>query len=122
MFSGFLEFSPNRKGEIYGKTIQVRDYGIEDPEVVGFNLITSSSGRLNSVLSKEIMAKYGIPWVPILDNKYILPDTVQELLDYAESEKSKIDGGMREGIVLKSPDGSKSFKAVSNKFLLKYHN
>lgn len=109
------------QGEIYGDGIQKRDYGIIDPQVAGFNLIVSGQGRLNSIISKEIMDKYKIPWVPILANDYILPDTVQELLDYAESEKSKIDGGMREGLVFRSPDGSKSFKAVSNKFLLKYH-
>jgi hypothetical protein len=43
------------------------------------------------------------------------------LLDYAASEPSKIDGKMREGIVLRSVDGKASFKAVSNEFLLKYH-
>lgn len=37
------------------------------------------------------------------------------------SGKSVIDGGMREGIVFRSQDGSRSFKAVSNEFLLKYH-
>ena len=34
---------------------------------------------------------------------------------------SEIDGGMREGIVFRTHDGVKSFKAVSNEFLLKYH-
>ena len=29
--------------------------------------------------------------------------------------------GMREGLVFRSTDGVKSFKAVSNEFLLKYH-
>jgi len=34
---------------------------------------------------------------------------------------SEINGGMREGIVFRSQGGVKSFKAVSNEFLLKYH-
>jgi hypothetical protein len=34
---------------------------------------------------------------------------------------SAIDGGMREGLVFRSIDGARSFKAVSNPFLLKYH-
>ena len=113
------------QGEIYGKTIQVRDYGLPDGDlrVAGFNLILSDKGRLNSVNAKKYMEMFGnIPWVPILDESYILPDTIEELLAYAESETSKIDGGMREGLVLRSQDGTKSFKAVSNKFLLKYHN
>ena len=48
------------------------------------------------------------------------PATKDELLDYA-TDASKVDGGMREGIVFRYKDGSKSFKAVSNEFLLKYH-
>jgi hypothetical protein len=67
------------------------------------------------------MAEYGIPWVPIVDEKFILPDTVEELLNIATAD-SAIDGGMREGLVFRSQDGTKSFKAVSNEFLLKYHN
>ena len=110
------------QGEMYGQNVQKRDYGLKEIKVAGFNLIFSGKGRLNSVVSENIMAEYGIPWVPILNTRYILPDTVEELLDYAESETSKIDGGLREGIVFRSPDGSKSFKAVSNKFLLKYHS
>ena len=51
----------------------------------------------------------------------MLPDTVEELLKIATG-KSVIDGGMREGLVLRTKDGSQSFKAVSNEFLMKYHN
>ena len=31
-------------------------------------------------------------------------------------------GGMREGLVFRNVDGAKSFKAVLNEFLMKYHN
>ena len=67
------------------------------------------------------MKEFGITWVPIIDTEFILPDTVDELLAYA-TDKSKVDGGMREGVVFRSPDGTQSFKAVSNEFLLKYHS
>jgi hypothetical protein len=66
------------------------------------------------------MSTYGIPWVPIVDDRFIMPDTVDELLEIA-TDKSAIDGGMREGLVFRSQDGTQSFKAVSNQFLLKYH-
>jgi hypothetical protein len=59
--------------------------------------------------------------VPILDHQYELPETIEELLAYAGSEPSKIDGGMREGVVFRSSDGIHSFKAVDNEFLIKYH-
>ena len=48
--------------------------------------------------------------------------TCEMLLTFAGSEPSRIDGGMREGIVFRSEDGVNSFKAVDNEFLLKYHN
>ena len=109
------------QGETYGAGIQKRDYSLKDHDFVGFNFITSLSGRWNSVDAKNLMNGFGIPWVPIVDEHFVLPDTVDELLTIA-TDKSVIDGGMREGLVFRSQDGVKSFKAVSNEFLMKYHN
>lgn len=109
------------QGETYGAGIQKREYGLKEHDFVGFNLIFSDRGRLNSVEAKEILAEYGIPWVPIVDEHFVLPDTVEELLAIA-TDKSVIDGGMREGLVFRSQDGTRSFKAVSNEFLLRYHS
>ena len=109
------------QGETYGAGIQKREYGLKGHDFCGFNLIFSDRGRLNSIEAKKIMEKYNIPWVPIVDEHFILPDTVEELLKIATG-KSTIDGGMREGLVFRSADGTKSFKAVSNEFLMKYHN
>lgn len=108
------------QGESYGAGVQKRSYGLEGHDFVGFNLIFSDRGRLPSSDAKRIMAEYGIPWVPIISENFILPDTVEELLTMAAGP-SEIDGGMREGLVFRSPDGTKSFKAVSNAYLLKYH-
>ena len=109
------------QGETYGAGIQKRDYSLNDHDFVGFNFITSAGGRWNSVEAKKLMNGFGIPWVPIVDEHFVLPDTVDELLTIA-TDKSIIDGGMREGLVFRSQDGAKSFKAVSNEFLMKYHN
>ena len=109
------------QGETYGAGIQKREYGLKSHDFCGFNLIFSDRGRLNSVEAKKIMEEYNIPWVPIINEHFILPDTVEELLKIA-TDKSAIDGGMREGLVFRSVDGTKSFKAVSNEFLMKYHN
>ena len=109
------------QGETYGAGIQKRDYSLKDHDFVGFNFITSASGRWNCVDVKKLMNGFGIPWVPIVDEHFVLPDTIDELLTIA-TDKSVIDGGMREGLVFRSQDGAKSFKAVSNEFLMKYHN
>lgn len=109
------------QGETYGPGIQKRDYHAPAHDFMTFNFITSKKGRWGTEEMVEYLLKEkGIPCVPILDNNYILPDTVEELLDYATGE-SICDHDLREGIVFRSKDGSKSFKAVSNEYLLKYH-
>lgn len=109
------------QGEIYGHKIQKRDYGMKDIDFAAFNLITSENGRYGTEEMEEILRdRCGIPCVPIVDSNYMLPDTIDEILEYAGSESSQIDGGMREGVVFRSKDGSDSFKAVSNEYLLKY--
>jgi len=109
------------QGETYGQGVQKRDYGLKEHNFMAFNFITSKDGRWDTVKMRDLLEKhYGIPCVPIVDPHFILPDTVDELLEYATGS-SVVDGGMREGIVFRYKDGSKSFKAVSNEFLLKYH-
>lgn len=113
------------QGETYGAGIQKRDYGIDYHDFMAFNLIVGyKDGRVKRYNPKEMtimLSKYNIPCVPIVSQEFILPDSVEELLDIA-TDKSVIDGGMREGLVFRSEDGVQSFKAVSNEFLLKYHS
>lgn len=116
------------QGETYGDGIQKRDYGLKDGkhDFMAFNLVfgykTGGSKRQNSQYAKLYLSQYEIPFVPILDITYQIPETCDDLLEYAGSEVSKIDGGMREGVVLRDQDGNQSFKAVDNEFLIKYHN
>lgn len=109
------------QGETYGTGIQKRDYSIKEHNFMAFNFVTSKDGRWNTLEMRDLLEKeYGIPCVPVVDESYILPDTVDELLKYATGA-SVIDGKMREGIVFRSFDGKKSFKAVSNEYLLEFH-
>lgn len=112
------------QGETYGEGIQKRTYRLKGHDFKAFNLIFGyKSGevqRFNPIEMTNILAKYNIPCVDIVDEQFIIPATCDELLTIAEG-KSAIDGGMREGLVFRSYDGTKSFKAVSNPFLLKYH-
>lgn len=113
------------QAETYGKSIQKREYGLQEHDMMAFNLIfgfkDGHTERWNPREMTDYLAQFGIPCVPIVDEHFVLPDTVEELLTIATG-KSAIDGGMREGLVCRSIDGVKSFKAVSNEFLLKYHN
>ena len=113
------------QGETYGAGIQKRDYSLTDHDFMAFNVIVKYEGkaprRLNPREMTDLLADYGVPCVPIVNEHFVMPDTVDELLAIA-TDASKVDGGMREGLVFRSVDGAKSFKAVSNEFLMKYHN
>ena len=109
------------QGETYGPKVQNRDYHAPERGFMAFNFITSSSGRWNSIDMKNLLEKqYGIPCVPIL-GKMTLPATVQELRDYVNSATSMLDNDMREGVVFRGLDGTRSFKCVSPEYLMKYH-
>lgn len=108
------------QGETYGEGIQKRDYSLKGHDFKAFNLVMSNTGRLGTVEMTKILTKYNIPCVPIVNTNFILPNTVEELLTYATGD-SVIDGKSREGFVFRSLDGSLSFKAVSNEYLIKFH-
>ena len=131
VLSKFLEDHPTAEwvtiqGETYGRGVQKRDYScLLHHEFRAFNLITSDKGRYGTLEMNAILYKYGVPCVPIVNKDFhfdelIGDNKVDALLDMATGN-SAIDGLPREGFVLRSIDGTKSFKAVSNSFLLKYH-
>ena len=123
IYKGDLDFV-TIQGETYGEGIQKRDYGLKRHDLKVFNLIFGFSNgevkRFNPKDMREFLKQYDIPCVDIVDEHFKIPATCDELLAAAGGE-STIDGGMREGLVFRSYDGAKSFKAVDNAFLLKYH-
>ena len=114
------------QGEIYGDGIQKRNYSLKNGEhkLAVFNLIFGYEDgtvvRANPFEMIRVLQFVGIPYVPIDSRKYVLPKTVPEILEMVTGA-SIIDGEMREGLVFRSEDGVKSFKAVSNEYLEKYH-
>ena len=113
------------QGETYGAGIQKRDYSIEGHDFAAFNLIIkikdSEPVRFDWNTMRMVLTPLDIPVVPLVDDAFKIPETCDELLKIAEGN-SAIDGKMREGIVIRSKDGQRSFKAVSNNFLLKFHS
>lgn len=111
------------QGETFGPTVQKNNYDLKEREFRAFNLITSTLGRLGTLSMVDILQNnMGIPCVPVLNDNYILPDTIEELRDYVNSESSTINGKTKEGIVFRYKDGTKSFKCVSPEYLMKYHS
>lgn len=109
------------QGETYGAGVQRREYSLTGHDFAAFNLIFSSQGRVGTLEMLHILAEYNVPCVPIIGTMFINEfENVDALLEFAEGNSIK-DGLPREGIVFRTLNGTKSFKAVSNSFLLKYH-
>lgn len=106
------------QGECIGPKVQKNKYQVNAPDLYVFNVLTPE-GRMDSESAARWCREQGLKFVPIIDTGYILPDSVQELLEYAHG-KSMIGDTLREGIVFRSKDGVESFKAVDPLFLLKY--
>ena len=109
------------QGETYGKSVQKRDYHMDNIDFMAFNLIYGDkefgAKRLNPREMADTLSKYNIPCVPILDEHFKLLNTIDEMIEYADGN-SVIDGDYREGIVLRTYDATNSFKAVSNTYLI----
>ena len=112
------------QGETYGEGIQKRDYSLKGHDFMAFNLIfgykDGTVKRLNPIEMTEKLSEYRIPCVPIVNADFKMPATCDELLAIA-TDKSAVDGKEREGLVFRDVNGERSFKAVSNEFLAKYH-
>lgn len=110
------------QAEVYGNDIQKRDYSTKEHKMAVFHIVSNCvKFPMDKVV--EICEKYGLPHVPIVDDNYIFPDTIEELQEYVESEPSKIDGLAREGIVFyDKATGAQYVKFVSPNFLMKYHS
>lgn len=122
-----LDEHPNEEwitiqGETYGAGVQRREYSLEGHDFAAFNLIFSTRGRVGTKQMNDMLAPYGIPCVPVIEYEMYINqfENVDAILAYAEGN-SQLDGKPREGIVFRTLDGMKSFKAVSNSYLLKYH-
>lgn len=114
------------QGETYGDGVQKRTYSVPSGyhAFMAFNLIygfkDGTKKRLNPCEMKNTLEPMGIPCVPIIAEIYRLPQDCDTLLLQATGQ-SALDKGMREGIVFRDRNGVRSFKAVSNEFLAKYH-
>lgn len=107
--------------EVYGQNVQKRDYSLNERKVAIFHIV-SSTVKMPIDKVVEICNKYKLPCIPIINDNYTLPDTIDELQEYVESAPSMIDNKIKEGIVFYDKEtGQKYFKFVSPEFLIKYH-
>ena len=107
------------QGEIIGEGIQGNPYKIIGQTVRLFNGFDIDKYEYLSLDDLLKLSKWlEVKTVPILDLEFRLPDTIDELLSYADSKSVLNEKFGREGVVIRSHDRKISFKVISNKFLL----
>lgn len=107
------------QGETVGESIQKNKYEIQGRDFYAFNLVIDGK-KIDSSVATDIVHEYGIKWVPIIDAKFKLLPTVEEMIEYADGQ-SVIHNTLREGVVIRDHGNTVSFKCISNQFLLKHN-
>lgn len=109
------------QGECAGPGIQGNHYKLEERELFVFNLYLDINGemvRLGNTEMNMFCECYGLTTVPFLGSTY-LPDSMDDLKASADGQSKLNENVIREGIVYRTSDGKRSFKNVSNKYLLR---
>ena len=115
-----MAFSDNFaiQGELIGPGIQGNIYNLSNLEFRVFDIYDIKDGcYLNPADRENIIGRMGLDHVPVLDDAFVLNDSIEELLNLAEGT-SRLGDTEREGIVFKEVNGGITFKAISNKYLL----
>lgn len=107
------------QGELIGPGIQGNIYKLNKPTVRFFTAYDiDSKRRLAPEEFFALMDKLDLETVPLLSTNTRLPGT-DDLLKMADFKSMLNSNTWREGMVIRLLDGSMSFKAISNKYLLK---
>jgi RNA ligase (TIGR02306 family) len=107
------------QGELIGESVQGNPYKIKGQTVRFFNAFNIDTQEYLGLEEFEsLISSMGLKTIPILDREFTLPDTIDELLKYADSKSVLSSNFDREGVVIRSVDRKISFKVISNKFLL----
>jgi RNA ligase (TIGR02306 family) len=116
------------QGELIGEGIQGNPYKIRGQEFYLFDIYDIGAGRYLTPLERQALAARlqvrCVPTVAAHANPY---DTlgivdIAQMLKFAEGKSVLMDKTEREGLVFKCHEDAVSFKAISNKFLLKGGN
>ena len=110
------------QGEVIGPKIQKNAYNLSKPTFYLFDIFDIDQNRYYTPSERnEFVKSFSVLHVPVVDKSTKLPShDVQDLLKFAEGKSTLNKNANREGIVFKChSDSSISFKAISNKWLLK---
>ena len=114
-----LGYNVSFQGELIGEGIQGNPYKIKGQKVYFFNVFNIDNHEyadLNQFVNT--IHGLGLDTVPKLETNYIIPSTIEEILQYADGKSYLNPNFDREGVVMRSKNRKISFKAISNNFLL----
>ena len=116
---GTHETNYSIQGELIGESVQGNPYKIKGQTVRFYNAFNIDTQEyLGFPDFIKLIDSMGLETVPVLERPFLLPDTVEELLKYADAKSALNPNFDREGVVIRSFDRTISFKVISNKFLL----
>ena len=105
------------QGENFGKNIQGNKYKLDDLDFRAFNLIFPS-GKVPTPKMKELLEPLNIKVVDIVAEKYILPKTIEEIVEFSKGNSLLLPAQKREGLVFRNFEKGISFKVINPDFLL----
>jgi RNA ligase (TIGR02306 family) len=108
------------QGELIGEGIQGNPYKLKGQHVYffnGFDIDEQKYFTLQEFL--EIANQFQIETVPMITTEFSLPETLDELLLFADGSSTLNPNSKREGVVIRNHQRTISFKVISNNFLLK---
>ena len=115
------------QGELVGPGIQGNIYKLNKPEFRVFDVYSIKLGDYLTAGDRRLMVEIlGLKHVPVLAAAASLYDSlglkdIDDILSFADGKSvmGDISGPLREGVVFKEVNGGMTFKAISNKYLLK---
>jgi RNA ligase (TIGR02306 family) len=109
------------QGELIGEGIQGNPYGIKGHEFHCFDIYDVKLGQYMKPNDRRATCEFmKIKHVPVIEKNWRLVENTTKLLSIAEGKSVLNVGTEREGLVFKNnKEHNVSFKAISNKFLLK---
>lgn len=109
------------QGEIVGPSIQGNIYGLPDQDLYVFSIWDIERQRYLCYRDKcEVCIALGLKQVPVVDFEVYQLRTQEDFLKYAERKSAVGTRPLAEGVVVRDvKDDSVSFKAISNKYLLR---
>lgn len=108
------------QGELIGEGIQKNIYKLHGQTIKFFDAFDIDKYEYFDFSSFiKIIGDFGLATVPVIDNAFQLPETVDEILNLANGKSVLNPAANREGLVFRATSGKRfSFKAISNNFLL----